>query len=87
VRKFLGYSLTWHKAPKLRIAPTSLKRLEDNVREVLKAARGRSLAKVSIEINPILRGWVASFRLSETKKAVEALDGWIRHKLRCILWR
>ena len=35
-RKFLGYSLTWHKAPRLRIAPTSLKRLEDNIREVLK---------------------------------------------------
>jgi hypothetical protein len=33
-RKFLGYSLTWHKAPKLKIAPTSLKRLEDKIREV-----------------------------------------------------
>ena len=28
-RKFLGYSLTRHKAPKLKIAPTSLKRQED----------------------------------------------------------
>ena len=42
-RKFLGYSLTWHKAPRLRIAPASLKRLEDRVRDVLKGARGRSL--------------------------------------------
>ena len=87
VRKFLGYSLTWHKAPKLRIAPTSLQRLEDKVRDVLKGARGRSLAKVITEINPILRGWMAYFRLTETKRAVEELDGWIRHKLRCILWR
>ncbi|MBK5915152.1 group II intron reverse transcriptase/maturase, partial [Rhodocyclus purpureus] len=55
-RKFLGYSLTWHKAPKLRIAPTSLKRLEDKIREVLKGARGRSLTKVITELNPILRG-------------------------------
>jgi RNA-directed DNA polymerase len=87
VRKFLGYSLTWHQTPKLRIAPTSLKRLEDKVRDVLKDARGRSLAKVIIALNPILRGWMAYFRLSETKRAVEELDGWIRHKLRCILWR
>ncbi len=87
MRKFLGYSLTWHQAPKLRIAPTSLKRLEDKVRDVLKGASGRSLAKVVIELNPILRGWMVYFRLTETKKAVEALDGWIRHKLRCILWR
>ena len=42
-RKFLGYSLTWHKAPRLRIAPTSYQRLEDRIREVLKGARGRSL--------------------------------------------
>ena len=87
VRKFLGYSLTRHKAPKLRIAPTSLKRLEDKVREVLKGASGRSLAKVIAELNPILRGWMAYFRLTEPKRTVEELDGWVRHKLRCILWR
>ncbi len=86
-RKFLGYSLTWHKAPKLRIAPTSLKRLEGKIREVLQGARGRSLTAVITELNPILRGWMAYFKLTETKRALEELDGWIRHKLRCMLWR
>lgn len=86
-RKFLGYSLTWHKAPKLRIAPTSLTRLEDKIREVLKGARGRSLTTVITELNPTLRGWMAYFKLTETKKVLEEMDGWIRHKLRCILWR
>jgi RNA-directed DNA polymerase len=86
-RKFLGYSMTWHKAPRVRIAPTSLKRLEDKIREVLKGARGRSLANVINELNPILRGWAAYFKLTETKREMEELDGWVRHKLRCILWR
>jgi group II intron reverse transcriptase/maturase len=86
-RKFLGYSLTWHKTPKLKIAPTSLKRLEEKVREVLQGARGRSLKKVITELNPILRGWAAYFKLTETKQVLEELDGWIRHKLRCIMWR
>jgi len=86
-RKFLGYSMTRHKAPKLRIAPTSLKRLEDKIREVLKGARGRSLTHTIQELNPVLRGWAAYFKLTGTKKALEELDGWIRHKLRCILWR
>lgn len=86
-RKFLGYSMTPHKAPRLRIPPTSLKRLEDKVREVLKGARGRSLTQVINELSPILRGWVAYFKLTETKKALEEMDGWIRRKLRCILWR
>jgi len=86
-RKFLGYSLTRHKAPKLKIAPTSLKRLDDKIRDVLQGARGRSLKKVIEELNPILRGWMAYFKLAETQRALEELDGWIRRKLRCILWR
>jgi group II intron reverse transcriptase/maturase len=86
-RKFLGYSLSWHKVARVRIAPVSLQRLTAKVREVLKGARGRSLARTIDELNPILRGWAAYFRLSETKRGLEELDGWIRRKLRCILWR
>jgi RNA-directed DNA polymerase len=87
VRKFLGYSLTCHKAPRLRIAPASYQRLENRVREVLKGTRGRSLTATITELNPLLRGWMAYFRLTETKTALEELDGWIRHKLRCTMWR
>jgi len=86
-RKFLGYSLTWHKAPRRRIAPSSLQRLERRVRAVLKGARGRRLTNTIRELNPVLRGWAAYFKLTETKWGVEVLDGWIRRKLRCILWR
>lgn len=86
-RKFLGYSLTWHKAPRLRIAPTSRKRLEDKIREVLKGARGRCLSRTIADLTLILRGWAAYFKLTETKRALEEMDGWIRRKLRCILWR
>ncbi len=86
-RKFLGYSLTWHKAPRLRIAPASRKRLEDKIRGVLQGARGRSLSHTITQLNPILRGWAAYFKLTETKRMLEEVDGWLRRKLRCILWR
>lgn len=86
-RKFLGYSLTWHQAPKLRIAPQSLERLEGKIREVLKGARGRSVSGTIKELNPVLGGWAAYFKLTETKRPLEAIDGWLRRKLRCILWR
>ena len=79
--------MAWHKSPKLKIASTSLKRLDDKIREVLKEARGRNLKKVIDEFNPILRGWMAYFKLTETKRALEEIDGWIRRMLRCILWR
>ncbi|MDZ7843049.1 MAG: group II intron reverse transcriptase/maturase [Gammaproteobacteria bacterium] len=86
-RQFLGYSLSWHKASRLRIAPASRRRFVDKVREVLRGARGRSLAHTIEALNPLLRGWAAFFRLTAVKGPLEVLDGWIRRKLRCILWR
>jgi len=86
-RKFLGYSMTWHREPKLRIATASVARLTEQVRAQLRGARGRSLGATIQTLNPVLRGWAAYFKLAETKRALEERDGWIRHKLRCILWR
>jgi group II intron reverse transcriptase/maturase len=86
-RKFLGYSMTWHKKPKLKIAEASRKRLVEKVRKTLRKARGQSLQRAIERLNPVLRGWVAYFRLTEVKGVLEDLDGWIRHKLRTVLWR
>ena len=86
-RKFLGYSMTWHKKPKLKIAPQSRKRFVEKIRETMRAVRSRSLKQVIERLNPVLRGWVVYFRLTEVKGVLEELDGWIRHKLRTLLWR
>jgi RNA-directed DNA polymerase len=86
-RKFLGYSLTGHQQPKLRIAAPSLEKLTEKVKVLLRGARGRSLGATIQTLNPLLRGWAAYFKLTQTKRALEERDGWIRHKLRCILWR
>jgi len=86
-RKFLGYSLTWHKRPRLKVAPASLTRFKEKVRERLRGGRGRNLRRQMEELSPLLRGWVNYFRLAEVKGVFEALDGWLRRKLRGILWR
>jgi RNA-directed DNA polymerase len=86
-RKFLGYSVTWHRKPKLKIAPTSRQRLTEKIRQTLRGAQGQSVKQVIAELNPILRGWVAYFRLTEEKRVLEELDGWIRRKVRALLWR
>jgi len=39
-RKFLGYSMTIEKKPKLRIAPQSIKRLQEKLREIFRSGRG-----------------------------------------------
>ena len=86
-RKFLGYSLTAHQQPKLRIATPSIQKLKEKARVLLRGARGHSLATTIQTLNPVLRGWAAYFKLAETKRALEDCDGWIRHRLRCVLWR
>jgi group II intron reverse transcriptase/maturase len=86
-RKFLGYSMTWHKKPRLKIAETSRKRLAEKIRETLRKTRGQSLQRAIEWLNPVLRGWIAYFRLTEVKGVLEDLDGWISRKLRSILWR
>ena len=35
-RKFLGYSMTWHKKPKLKIAQQSRERFAEKVRKTLR---------------------------------------------------
>ena len=39
------------------------------------------------EINPKLRGWLNYFRYAAAENFFKELDGWLRRKLRCILWR
>lgn len=86
-RKFLGYTMTWHKRPRLKVSPTSLERMKAKVRMIYREGRGRRLLKVIEDLNRMLRGWIQYFRLAEVKGIFEELDGWIRRKLRCLLWR
>ncbi len=86
-RKFLGYSMTFHKKPRLKVASARLDRFKDKLREIFRAARGRNIGRVIEELTPVLRGWVNYFRLAEVKGIFEELDEWIRRKFRCILWR
>jgi RNA-directed DNA polymerase len=86
-RKFLGYSVTVNREPKLRIARQSVKRLRAKLRPVFRRGRGRDLAGTIEELGPILRGWVAYFRLVDVKASFIELDEWVRRRLRCVMWR
>ncbi len=87
-RKFLGYSMTSHKQPRLKVAPASVQRLKDKLRIVFRRGRGRNLGRfITEDLQPLLKGWINYFRLVEVKRIFEELDGWVRRKLRNILWR
>lgn len=87
-RTLLGYSFTNHKEVKVKVSKKSIARLRDKVREKLRQGRGRNLSRfVKEDLNPLLRGWINYFKLSEVKGFTEELDGWIRRHLRKIKWR
>jgi len=39
------------------------------------------------QLAPVLRGWAAYYQLSQGRRPLETLDGWVRRKLRLVLWR
>ena len=87
-RKFLGYSLTSNREPRLKVAKESVKRLKGKLREIFRRGRGRNLGKlIRDELTPLLRGWMNYFRLAEVKGIFAELDSWIRRKLRGLIWR
>ena len=86
-RTFLGFSMTAHKVPRLRVAPKSVDRFKGKLKDMLRRGRGRSVANTVKDLAPVVRGWIGYFRLAEAKGIFEDLDGWMRRKLRCVLWR
>ena len=87
-RKFLGYSMTFHIKPRLKVARASVKRIREKLKEAFHRAKGRRLDRfIEQELNPILPGWGNYFQLAEVEGTFEELEQWVRRKLRQMLWR
>jgi RNA-directed DNA polymerase len=86
-RKFLGFSFTNAREPKRRIAPKAVVRFKQKVRELTGRTRGISLERMMKELASYLRGWQGYFGFSETPSVLQALDQWIRRRLRSVIWK
>ena len=47
----------------------------------------RALPKTIEHLNPMLRGWMNCFSLTQSRRPIEELDAWGRRRLRCLVWR
>jgi RNA-directed DNA polymerase len=80
--------MTSNQEPRLKIAPESVKRFKAKLKALFRRGRGRNLGRfIRDDLVPVLRGWINYFRLAEVKGVFEDLDQWVRHHLRCLLWR
>ena len=88
VRLFLGFTFTWHKVPKIRVPRESIQRFKSKLKVLYRKGRGRQMGRfIHQDLSPVIRGWINYFNLAEVKGFAEELDGWIRRRLRLILWR
>jgi RNA-directed DNA polymerase len=80
---FLGYHFEQgRRYPRKK----SLRKLKDAIRERTRRTNGHSLDRIIEIINPILRGWFAYFKHSDSY-TFKSVDGWVRRRLRTILRR
>lgn len=86
-RKFLGFSFTVNKEAKRRIAPEAIKRFKNRVRELTRRTRGVSIKQMVEELSRYLTGWKSYFGFCQTPSVLRNLESWIRHRLRCFIWK
>jgi RNA-directed DNA polymerase len=86
-RKFLGFTFT-SEYKLIAVHESRIKRLKDKIRGLTKKMRGNQITEsIRKYIMPITRGWANYFGIAEERGVFEKLDGWIRRKIRGILWR
>jgi len=86
-RKFLGFSFTWEREPRRRIAPKAIARFKKRIRELTRRTRGVSIERMAEELSRYLRGWLGYFGRCQTPSVLERLEGWLRRRLRSVIWK
>jgi RNA-directed DNA polymerase len=87
--KFLGFTVYTQKGMSLgiRVAPKTLKRVKDKLRELTDRNRSENLEQRIVKVNDYIRGWIAYFALADAKKMLAALHGWVCRRLRACVWK
>lgn len=84
-RKFLGFSFMNGKEPKRRIAPESIRRFKERVRELTGSRRG--MEQTISALRKYLTGWRSYFGHCQTPSVLRNLESWMRRRLRANIWR
>lgn len=86
-RKFLGFSFTSGKEPKVRIAKESIKRMKSKIREITSRKKPYPLSYRIEKLNQYLMGWCGYFALADTPSMFKTVEAWIRRRLRMCVWK
>ena len=84
-RKFLGFTLT--VALLITIAPASLARFKDEVREKWDARQPLTSVELRDQWQSYVKGWWGYYRLAEFRRPVFDTERWIRRHIRKCFWQ
>lgn len=86
-RKFLGFSFSANKEPKVRIAEQSLQKAKAKIREITSRKKPMKMEERIKELNQYVIGWCGYYSLADTPSVFQRLDEWIRSRLRMCQWK
>ncbi len=86
-RKFLGFSFSVDKEPKVRVAQQSLRKAKVRIREITSRKKPMKMEERIQKLNQYLMGWCGYFSLADTPSSFRDMDKWIRRRLRMCLWK
>jgi RNA-directed DNA polymerase len=86
-RKILGFSFTAGPEVKRTIAPKTVERFKQRIREITRRAKSVAIETTIAELASYLRGWRNYFSFCETPEVLISLTRWVRLRLRAALWR
>jgi group II intron reverse transcriptase/maturase len=86
--KFLGFSLCKiGKKTGIRPHGKSIKRFKDKIREITSRKQGKSMAAILGNLKKYTTGWLGYYSVANMKSHIQALNEWIRRRVRQIFWK
>jgi group II intron reverse transcriptase/maturase len=84
-RKFLGFRIS--PRGQVGIAPTSLDRFKEKVREMWRSCQSQTSEGLRDRWCAYVRGWWGYYRLTEDRRPIYRIEGWIRRHIRNCFWQ
>ena len=84
----LGFSFYKDKTGyQIRIAPKSLERIKEKVKQITSRRRPHSLTTRLESLKPVITGWVNYFKIARARSRMVEMDAWLRTRLRICEWK
>ena len=86
--KYLGFGF-WKDKEEWKARPhqDSVKRFQRALKQLTKRSQSVNMTVRIQRLNWVIRGWINYFRIGSMKTVLTKIDGWLRTRMRIIIWK